>query len=354
MKKVTIFKTALVIFAGLSIASCSKDDEGTSVNSTELQTTILAQTTSNVITAAYADMHASAVNLNVAIGALVDTPTEAELTQAREMWKAVRSTWEKSEAFLFGPIASKNIDPRIDSWPIDMNGVQTILSGSKELTQEYINTLSDNEKGFHPIEFLLWGENGDKTAANFTPREEKYLLALGQNLEALAKAVNDSWQNDYTSVFVSAGDGSSIYSSREEALIQLVNGMAGICDEVANGKIAGPFDLQDPTQLESPFSQNSVIDFTNNIKGVMAVYQGKLFEDGKGLEDFVRNHNLQLDNKIKTAHAAAIQSLEVFDINFGKAIIEQPNKVQNTIDKINALKNVLETELLPLVKKYGK
>ena len=130
--------------------------------------------------------------------------------------------------------------------------------------------------------------------------------------------------------------------------------MAGICDEVANGKIKDPFDLQDPTQEESPFAKNSITDFTNNVQGVMDVYQGKFSSNGQGLEDLVRSYNLSLDNDIKTAHAAAIASLQAITVPFGQAIGTQQTQVQNAMIKINALKDVLETKLAPFVLQYGE
>lgn len=353
MKK-NVIKSSLVLFAGLALTSCSKDNEVTPISPAELQTTILTETANKVIEAAYVDMHEKTAKLHEATVLLSENPTEEELTKARELWKAVRSTWEKSEAFLFGPIASESIDPRIDTWPIDMNGVQGILAGSEELTQEFINSLADSQKGFHPIEFLLWGQEGNKTAADFTPREMDYLVALSENLNTLAEEVKNSWLNGYTETFITAGNGSAIYETQQEALVALIDGMAGICDEVAAGKIDGPFAAQDPSQSESPFSKNSITDFTNNIKGVMAIYKGEFAENGKGMEDLVRLYNTQLDGQIKAAHQGAITALEAIQIPFGEAIISKPNKVQNAIDKINALKAVLENDLLLLVQKHAK
>ena len=130
--------------------------------------------------------------------------------------------------------------------------------------------------------------------------------------------------------------------------------MAGICDEVANGKMKDPFDAQDPLQEESPFAKNSIIDFTNNIKGILAMYQGKFTGDGKGIEDLVRNYNLSLDNEIKTKHQAAMASLQAISLPFGEAIISQPTQVSNAMAKINELAVVLTTKLKPFVQQYGQ
>ena len=83
--------------------------------------------------------------------------------------------------------------------------------------------------------------------------------------------------------------------------------------------------------------------------GTGHVYLGRYNGNGTGLEDFVREHDLQLDNTIKQRIAAAIAALGTITVPFGQAIIEQPVQVQQAVDAINALASTLSGELLPLV-----
>jgi putative iron-regulated protein len=354
MNKRLIFPILVTVLATVFvIASCSKDDDG-AVDATQLRKDILVNTANNVCLAGYEDMYSKTQQLLTAVTTLSTTTTEANLNSSRQLWKDIRNTWEQSEAWLFGPVSADNIDPRIDTWPVDFNSLDSILATSNTLNEGYVDGLDDALKGFHPIEYLLWGQNGNKAAAAFTDREKQYLLALSTNLNTLSKEVRDSWKNSYTAKLATAGNGSTEYTSKVAAYTELVDAMAGICDEVANGKIKDPFDLQDPTQEESPFAKNSITDFTNNVQGVMDVYQGKFSADGKGLEDLVRSYNLNLDNELKTAHAAAIASLQAITVPFGQAILTQQTQVQNAMTKINALKDVLETKLSAFVLQYGE
>jgi predicted lipoprotein len=221
------------------------------------------------------------------------------------------------------------------------------------LNETYINNLDDALKGFHPAEYLLYGLNGTKTHVDFTAREFEYLEALTLNLRNLTAQLALGWNpalpTSFYNEFSMAGIGSTVFTTRKSAFEEMVSSMAGICDEVANGKINEPFVAQDPTLEESPFSQNSLIDFTNNIKGVQNVYLGKYIVDGAGLENFVRNHNLSLDATIKLQINNAITALNNITEPFGTAIISQPVQVQNAVDAINILKDTIEGELLPLV-----
>lgn len=343
------------IAIGLCIATLTacKDDENT-VDQNALQNQILADFSTHISQATYNELAAKTSALYDAAVTLKNNPTDANLTACKNLWKDARLLWEKSEGFLFGPVATESIDPRIDTWPVNFTDLDSVLASNSTLDEAYINGLEDALRGFHPLEYMLWGQNGTKVAADFTPRQFDYLVALAQNIKNLTAQLATSWspntQGNYATVFTSPGAGNVVYPTKRAAFEELVNSLAGICDEVANGKIAEPFIAQDPSLEESPFSGNSITDFTNNIRGVEAVYKGHILTvDGKGLEDFVREHNLSLDNAIKTKLATAITALNNITLPFGQAIIQQPVQVQNAIDAINDLKDTLEGELLPLV-----
>jgi uncharacterized iron-regulated protein len=195
--------------------------------------------------------------------------------------------------------------------------------------------------------------NGNKTASQLTARELEYLVALTDNLNTLTSSLAGYWNpaaaGNFHAEFNAAGSGSTVYATRRSLYEEMVNAMAGICDEVANGKISEPFVLQDPSLEESPFAFNSMTDFTNNIRGVKNMYLGVYTTDGKGLEDLVRAHNLSLDQTIKQKIDAAIATLNTVTVPFGQAITTQQVQVQNCINAINDLKTTLENDLLPFV-----
>lgn len=307
----------------------------------------------NVIRATYEDLKSKANELDANVQALAANTTESNLTACKQSWRDCRSAWEQSEAFLFGPVATENIDPRIDTWPVNFTDLDSILSSSAVFTAGYIDSLDDALKGFHPIEYLLFGVNGNKTASALTARELSYLVALTDNLNSLTSSLAGYWNpsaaGNFHAEFNAAGSGSTIYPSRRSVYEEMVNAMAGICDEVANGKIAEPFTLQDASLEESPFAFNSMTDFTNNIRGVRNIYVGAYTSDGKGIEDLVRANNLSLDQNIKQKIDVAIATLNTVTVPFGQAITQQPVQVQNCINAINDLKNTLENDLLPFV-----
>lgn len=350
-----VFKLTLSMLAMSTVfTACDKNDSG-GTDTTELKTEILNDAATVVITPSYEDMFAKASTLSNAVSTLVTTTNDANLTAAREAWKNMRTTWEQTEAWLFGPVEADDIDPRIDTWPVDFNALDAQLASSNQFTESYIDNLPDDLKGFHPIEYLLWGQNGNKTAASFTAREKEYLTGLTDNLKKLSESVKNSWTGGYGNTLKTAGNsGNSDYPTQQSAFVEMVDAMAGICDEVANAKMNDPFESEDPSQEESPFAKNSIIDFTNNIQGILKIYQGSFASDGKGIEDLVRSYNLSLDNEIKTKHATAIAALKAISVPFGEAITTQQTQVQTAMEKINDLASTLEDKLKPFVLQYVK
>ncbi|MBL0034971.1 MAG: peptidase M75 [Flavobacteriales bacterium] len=345
---------APIACGALLFTACKKESTSpTGDTSTPVTTSqILQGFAANIADANYTDLADKTSTLKDLISTFNAAPTDADLDACRTAWRNARNAWEQSEACLFGPVSSDNIDPRIDTWPVNFTDLEAQLAGGSTFDAAYINGLEDALKGFHPIEYLLWGQNGTKTAAQFTPREHEYLLALSVNLKDLTAELHTTWDTEasgYHQTFTTAGAGNVVYPTQRAAFEELVNAMAGICDEVANGKIGEPFTLQDPSLEESPYSGNSMTDFRNNMRGVENVYLGRYATDGAALEDLVREHDLQLDASVKQHIAAAKQALDNVTLPFGEAITSQPVQVQNAIDAINALAVVLEDELMPFV-----
>jgi putative iron-regulated protein len=348
-----IISNAMALAILFTACKKAKKVEETPVDQNLIKKEILVDVSNNVVVACYVDMSNNADILYTSLYNFQQNPTQSNQNLAQQAWRSTRNAWEQSEGFLFGPVSTDNIDPRIDSWPINYASIDSILATSSSLTASYVDNLEDALKGFHPIEYILWGVNGNKTFSQFTTREIDFLVALAYNLKTLCSEVKNSWDPNgtinYASQFVNAGNGSTSYTSQKQAYEEMLNAMIAICDEVGNGKILEPFTLQDPRLEESPYAGNSLTDFTNNMRSVQNVYLGKYFTDGKGLEDLIRSNYLSMDGQIKAKINTAISSLQNITGSFGTAISSQPTAVQNSISAINDLKNYLELSVLPFV-----
>jgi len=344
-------------FVGVILMNCKDDSDNVAAVDSGENSVLLTDFSTNVAASVYVNLAASTSELNANVASLVESKSDADLAKCQASWKKARETWEQSEAHLFGPVATESIDPRIDTWPVNFVDLDAQLSSENEFTDDYIDNLDDALKGFHPIEYLIFGKDGDKKAADFTDRQFEYLTALAQNLQDLTMQLALQWtpatNGNYLNEVIKAGNGSTAYTSQRAAFEEIVNAMSGICDEVANGKLAEPYDQKNPDLEESPFAGNSIIDFTNNIKGVKNVYTGKFQVDGHGLDELVKKHNLLLDTEINSKIDAAINSLGQINVPFGEAIFDQSVQVENAMNAINDLKTTLEEKLLPFVQQHS-
>ncbi|MCE7935013.1 MAG: hypothetical protein DYG96_10520 [Chlorobi bacterium CHB2] len=332
-----------------TIVACS--DSTTEPVDTDAQTTtaVLNDLAYKVILPTYVELDQKAQVLADAVAALQTGITDAKLEAARQAWRDARRPWEQSEGFLFGPVDTKGIDPSIDSWPVNKTDLDAVLASSATLTKEYIDGLEGTQKGFHTIEYLIFGTNGTKPASAMTPREIEYLVAVTQSFKAATAQLRHSWEasgDNFAAQFANAGGTSTIYTSQRSALEDIVGGMAGICDEVANGKINGAFTQQDRTLEESQFSNNSNADFQDNIRSVKNLYMGTYgANSGKGVSQLVAAKNSTLDTRVRAEIDAAIAAIGAMQPSFGEAIFNNKASVTAAQDAVRKLQATFEGEV---------
>lgn len=334
----------------LMAAGCKKDDKGTD---TTTNAEVLNDFAYNLAIPNYQDIQTKAAALNSAVQALNDNTTDANLATARTAWKDVRTAWEQCEGFLFGPVEDYNYDPTMDDWPVNKVDLDSLLASSNALTLSDIEALPTSLKGFHPIEYILFGQGGSRTAAQITAREKQYMVSLTQSLYNTTTDLKNSWDpsvsGNFTEQLITAGNGSQRFATRKDAFLAIVTSMAGICDEVAGGKMEEPLAAQDSTLEESQFAHNGTSDFKNNMIGVLNAYEGKYTTAGHSLSELVAAKNLSLDNTLRSQINAAISSFDNINANYGQAIYTQQVQIHNTQTAINTLKATLEGDLTDFV-----
>lgn len=341
-----------ICFILCMLIGCKKDasppltDAGTELN-------VLTDFANVLVNPNYADITAKANVLNIAVQNLAANTTDENLQIARTAWRDTRAPWEQAEGYLFGPVEDFNYDPTLDDWPVNKVDLDSLLASDNPLSLGDIEELPTSLKGFHPIEYMLFGIGGSKVAADFTTREKQYLVSLTQCLYNIVIDLKKSWdpdeENNFANELINAGNGSQRFATRKDAFITIVTAMAGICEEVAGGKMNEPLLAQDSTLEESRFSHNSTTDFRNNITGVLHAYLGKYTADGHGLNELVSEKNISLDNTIQSQIMAAINSFNNIDSNYGAAIYSQQVQIHNAQDAINELKETLENNLLAFI-----
>ncbi|HMV14147.1 MAG TPA: imelysin family protein [Chitinophagales bacterium] len=350
----------ILLLAILTTVSCKKDNKG--VYDAEIN-----NITDNIIIATYSDLDAQAAVLLDAVNALKNGgATSVELATARTAWQATRAPWEASEGFLFGPVSDNEIDPNIDTWPLDSIGVDNILAGTDIINKTYIDNLTGDAgtglKGFHAIEYFLWGTDGNKVVADFTARELDYLIAAVESLKGKTAELKNAWISSGGNFAKQLKDKSSRYPSEVDVLIELAEGIRGIAGEVFDTKIQNTLDGLDADGVaggireeESRFSNNTKSDFTNNIQSIANVYLGLYATtgNGKGLSDVVASKNTTLDAKIKLQISEAIAGIKSIggstSATYSAALEHDRLSIEAAQTKVATLEETIRTELIPLI-----
>ena len=312
------------------------------------------------------------------------------MQDAGASWRAMRKYWEQSEAFLYGPAAAHNIDPHIDSWPLDFNAMNSLLNDASkmaELEEEggaYVgDKLGYALKGFHAAEYLLFESveqegraigTGKPHATNLTHAEAVYLLGIVEDLAQQAILLEDCWSGgkinerkegvitdgegesmsygeNYGDYLVNAGQPGSLYKTYQEAAEEIIAGCVDIAGEVAELKMGNPYLSNTPDQrdyIESPYSCTSTTDFADNIRSIKNAYEGAQAGD-YSISNYVYSQGNELDGKVRKAIEESIAAIEAIQDFENKA--KGDTQVKAAMDKVQELEELLDNEVLALLAK---
>ena len=190
-----LLRWPLYVVCGLlmasSMTSCDDDDDD-NVNEMSQKEVMFKKAMTpyvdNTIIKTYRQMADQAILLSDVCNEMLEAGagkvTSEQVKKAGNYWKDSRKFWEMSEAFLFGAAADYNIDPHIDSWPLDKNAMDALLVQLKNPDYEWKidNNGGYGLLGFHAVEYLLFelDATGEKSLAhnvNYTLPELRYLQA---------------------------------------------------------------------------------------------------------------------------------------------------------------------------------
>ncbi len=352
-----ISKLMIAGIAALSLAACSDSDEpksgeGTLTAKEQTLSDAVADYVDHTVLPTYSSMADAAVELmdlcrTMQTKHAAGTLTTSDIEAAGKAWKQSRKSWELSEAFLFGPAANHNIDPHIDSWPLDKAAMDDLL---KDIRAGKTWSLSNNGGygliGFHAVEYVLFELSADENTSlvhstDYTPEELEYLCAVAEdlcqqcvcleacwagtdNISARKQEILEEAELDYGEEYgwemKNSGKAGSRFKTFQEAAEEILQGCIDIADEVGNTKIGRPHigsSEEDKNYIESPYSLNSIEDFADNIRSIENAYTGSLAGDAS-VSDYINSVNADLDSRVRAAITAAIAAIELIPEPFAK------------------------------------
>lgn len=323
------------------------------------------------------------------------TYTQADIDRICTTFLSARKWWEQSEAFLYGAATAYGIDPHIDSWPLDKDKLAKSLSNAETIADldedgaGAVDEVGAASLGFHGIEFIIFRDGKNRTAAalsgveddeafagrNVTGKSEViFAVAVAEDLRNRCFELQAAWDPDcpadrlalvedelelptamdsgltYGENLLQTGKAGSTYRNWPEAVSSiLVAGCSNICNEVANTKIGTAHYVNskeyDPNYIESPYSKKSYQDFKDNILSIQySLYGGQGLDKAASVSimQFVKDNGWAKASALETALKDAVASLDAC-LASGKAFVDDPTATvaETAIVKINALDALL-------------
>lgn len=343
----------------LGFASCSDDDtENVPVPDTKNETfqTIAEQYLDNTVIVTYKNLADNAEKLVTQLKAIQSNKTDANVNAACVTFLEARAWWEKSEAFLFGPANDFGIDPHIDSWPLDRDGLVSEMNHTAHIEamaaedgDEWAGShLGQELLGFHGIEYIIFADGSAKSASAIPDNELIYAIAVAGDLRNKCYQLQLSWAGEngvatnrlekvadvlewpytvnsgsfsYKENMLNAGQAGSTYRSYTDAMQAIVDGCMSIADEVGLQKIGKPHTGEDINYIESPYSHMSITDFYDNIVSIENVYMGGIEgqrNEAKSLHAYMKSANADLDSRCISAISNAQAKIKAMKAPFVK------------------------------------
>lgn len=316
-----------------------------------------------VVWLSYSQSLLRAEQMQQAIDAFVNNPSETAFVAAKQRWLDARLAYGQTEPFRFydGPIDNTETGPegRLNAWPLDEAYIDyvegkadagIINAAAVELTKENLSALNEGAKGdvfqigpdfaadkaiavgWHAIEFLLWGQDRNEDGPGIRPwtdfqdngthrnagRRRAYLKAVSDLLVDDLRFVTQAWQpnvaGNYRAQFVVA--------PADESIRKMLTGIAILSKAETGGeRMDVALDTLDQEDEHSCFSDNSHNDFLANIRGIANVWYGRYeWHEGASLADLLKAENPEQAKAVSDHLAQAFQSIATFPVPFDQAI----------------------------------
>ena len=347
----------------------------------------VAQYVDGVVLPTYKALAENNEALNNAVEQFRIAPSDAAFENVANAWLDSREPWESSEAFLFGPVADKGLDPNMDSWPLDQVSIVAILNSADWAALEWTGDYDEDDenieavqsvRGFHTLEYLTFKDGEPRSVSAKTGSTDpntleyadankdawaNYMQAVAALLRADANTLYKDWNESYNggesyADIFKAHDGTEGFNSAINCIEQIIDGCADIASEVGASKIGDPVGLYEDgkTQealyaVESWYSWHSRDDYTNNIYSIRNAYYGSL--DGSvnanSISALVKKVDEAFDTKVKNAIQAAADAIQAIPQPFRNNI--DSSEAKAAMDACGDLESLLTDELKPFMQK---
>jgi putative iron-regulated protein len=315
----------------------------------------VARTYTHIAHATFEDALIQAKDLQLKVEQLLAKPSADTLKNARDAWINARIPYTQSEVFRFGNPPVDEWEGQVNAWPLDEGLIDYVAKGynhqmgniaasaniiaNKELKigtttlqldpitpalLATLNELGGSEvnvaTGYHAIEFILWGQDLNGTAAGAGDRPHTdFVTGQGctngncERRRAYLQAATSLLVSDLETMAKTWGDGKDSYRQEllgkpQEALKIMLFGMGSLAlGELAGERMKVALEANSPEDEQDCFSDNTHNATYYNAKGIANVYFGDYTRvdgrsvKGPSLADLVQAKNPALHQRMVAA-----------------------------------------------------
>lgn len=342
-------------FVGIQSCSKSSEDQPTASSSFDRKA-MLTNLSTNLILPAYTAFQTTAVNLDKAATDFNASPDLTKLTALQSAFQAAYKQWQSTSAFGFGPAEGQNLRINVNTYPADINQINSNISAGSYNPSLLANLAA---KGLPALDYLLFGTGADNNAVlqQYTTdskagNRKTYLAALSAELKTGISSVIDAWNTGYTTTFLNA-TGTDVGSSTGQFINQLVYDY----EILKNFEVGIPAGVQSmgtayPQKVQAYYSKMSLQLALLHIQALQNSYLGKSAQgDGIGLDDYLTQAGAKssnggsLNDTIKAQFATAIAKLQTLTDPLSDNIKNNQAAVTSAYTELQKLTVLLKTDM---------
>ena len=289
-----IYPALIALVAVAAFQACKKS--GTSPNGGNSagfdRAGMLKNLSTNIIVPGYITFQASVVTLDSSVTAFNASPDITKLGNLQAAFKTACQKWQAVSTFDFGPAANENLRISVNTFPADVNQINTNVStGSYNLAS--LSTLP--AEGFPAIDYLLFGTGTDNNAIltqyttdSHATNRKAYLTAVSALIRTKTTNVVNAWKTTYPATFLAAA-GTDVGSS----VGQLTNELNQDFEVLKNYEIGIPAGTQSmgttfPTKVQAYYSKISLQLALLHLQAIQNIYLGQSAAgNGLGFDDYL-------------------------------------------------------------------
>jgi uncharacterized protein len=351
----------------------------------------LIESSGNCAMSHYCRFSVHAQTLRDAARALAAERSDRTIGAARSAWIAAIASWQESEVFNFGPAGpsgasgtpgGQDLRNLIYSWPLQARCKVDEQTVSRFYATPGFSgpptTSLVNGRSLAAIEYLLFYDAADNGCNQFSEinargtwraipldelftRKAEYAASAAEDVLASAVRLVNAWEpgkHDFRGQLLSAGAGSSVFPSEQQALNAINVGLFYLEKQLKDDKLGTPMGLSEdcpamtcPDRLESRYARISTDHLRANLRGFRRLFQGCGENNaGIGFDDWLREvGNADLADRMLAALDHAEAAVTALDPPLEQSLTAYPDRVRAMYDAIKGVSDPLKSELISVL-----